>query len=126
MPHRARSLRGCTDAGYCGPLKTHTMPVNLWTVTVAAAITAIATGLGAFPLWFVSRDQAEKMVRIGSGAAALLMTAASGVLLWQGFTLGGASTLAGATVGGLGLLISAARSGRTTISSLVAFEVKTR
>lgn len=81
------------------------MPVNLWTVTVAAAITAIATGLGAFPLWFVSRDQAEKMVRIGSGAAALLMTAASGVLLWQGFTLGGASTLAGATVGALGLLI---------------------
>jgi len=81
------------------------MPVNLWTVTVAAAITALATGLGAFPLWFVSRGQAEKMVRVGSGAAALLMTAASGVLLWQGFTLGGASTVAGAAAGALGLLL---------------------
>ncbi len=80
------------------------MPVNLWTVTAAAAITAVATGLGAFPLWFVSRNQAEKMVRVGSGAAALLMTAASGVLLWQGFTLGGTSTVAGAAVGGLALL----------------------
>jgi zinc transporter ZupT len=81
------------------------MPVNLWTVTVAAAITALATGLGAFPLWFVSRGQAEKMVRVGSGAAALLMTAASGVLLWQGFALGGVSTSAGAAAGALGLLL---------------------
>src|SRR5947209_5525955 len=105
MPTRARRVRGGADANYCEPLNTHTMPVNLWTVTIAAAITAVATGLGAFPLWFVSRDQAEKMVRIGSAAAALLMTAASGVLLWQGFTLGGASTLAGAAVGALGLLI---------------------
>lgn len=81
------------------------MPVSVWTVTAAAAITAVATGLGAVPLWFVSRERAESLARMGSGAAALLMTAASGVLLWQGVSLGRTSTVAGAAVGALALLL---------------------
>ena len=89
----------------CKSPNTHRVSVNLWTVTAAAAITAVATGLGAVPLWFVSRERAEGLARMGSGAAAFLMTAASGVLLWQGVSLGSTSTVAGGLVGALCLLL---------------------
>ena len=70
------------------------MPVNVWTVTAAAAVTALATGLGALPFrWFPAT------ARLWNAVAALLMLAAAGSLLWQGYGLGAGRTFAGAGIG---------------------------
>jgi zinc transporter, ZIP family len=68
------------------------MPVNVWTVTAAAAFTAVATGLGALPFrWFPSS------LRLWNLVAAVLMLVASASLLWQGYGLGvGRMVLGGA------------------------------
>jgi zinc transporter, ZIP family len=70
------------------------MPVNVWTVTAAAACTALATGLGALPFrWLPSS------LRIWNLVASVLMLAASASLLWQGWGLGPARTAFGAALG---------------------------
>jgi zinc transporter ZupT len=76
------------------------MPVNVWTVTVAAAVTTLATGLGAAPFAVLRNGMARRWLGISNAIASGFMLAASVGLLWQGFGLGvgrlGAGALAGA------------------------------
>jgi ZIP family zinc transporter len=74
------------------------MAVNVWTVTLAAAITAVATGLGAVPFLFV-RDMSRRWLGTSNAVAAGFMLAASVGLLWQGFGLGAGRLAAGALLG---------------------------
>ena len=59
------------------------MSVNVYTVTFAAALTAVATGLGALPFLFV-RNVSHRNLGLANGAAAGLMIAASMMLLYEG------------------------------------------
>lgn len=78
------------------------MQVNLWTVTAAAALTCLATGLGAMPFVFVRRGMARDWLGVSNAIAAGFMLAASVGLLWQGWALGvgrlGLGALAGAVL----------------------------
>jgi ZIP family zinc transporter len=75
------------------------MPVNVWTVTVAAAITALATGLGAVPFAFVRGAMARGWLGISNAAASGFMVAASVGLIWQGVGLGLGRVVLGALAG---------------------------
>lgn len=59
------------------------MPVNVYTVTLAAGITAVATGLGALPFLFF-RNISRRNLGLANAAAAGLMIAASVMLLYEG------------------------------------------
>ena len=60
--------------------------VSVWTVFIAASITAIATGLGALPFLFV-KDIDKKWLGIGNALAAGLMLGASIGLIIEGALL---------------------------------------
>jgi zinc transporter ZupT len=75
------------------------MPVNVWTVTVAAAVTAVATGLGALPFAFLPSRLVRRWLPAWNALAALLMLVASASLLWQGWGLGVGRLLLGTAVG---------------------------
>lgn len=77
------------------------MPVNVWTVTLAALFTALATGLGALPFLFVRNGMARHWLGISNAIASGFMLAASVVLLWQGFSLGPVRLVLGAVGGGV-------------------------
>ena len=77
------------------------MPINVWTVTVAAAITALATGLGAVPFAVLRHGMGRRWLGISNAIAAGFMLAASVGLLWQGFGLGAGRLGAGAALGGI-------------------------
>jgi zinc transporter ZupT len=77
------------------------MPVNVWTVTVAALFTALATGLGALPFLFVRRGVGKTWLGTANAIAAGFMLAASVGLLWQGFNLGPWRVVLGAAAGGV-------------------------
>jgi zinc transporter ZupT len=65
------------------------MTVDVWTVTAAAALAALAAGLGALPFAFVgSRVGEERLLRRANTAASAFMVAAGAALLWQGFGSG--------------------------------------
>jgi ZIP family zinc transporter len=76
------------------------VPINVWTVTAAAAVTCLATGLGAVPFVFVRNGIARHWLGVSNAIASGFMLAASVGLLWQGWTLGvarlGLGTVAGA------------------------------
>ena len=72
--------------------------INVWTVTALAALTAIATGVGALPFLFV-RDIAEQRLGMANALAAGLMVAASIILLWEGGQRGVPLTALGALLG---------------------------
>lgn len=76
------------------------MQVNVWTVTVAAAVTCLATGLGAVPFLFFRRGMTRNWLGVSNAIASGFMLAASVGLLWQGWALGvgrlGVGALAGA------------------------------
>ena len=76
------------------------VPVNIWTVTAAAAFTALATGLGAVPFRFFSPNQ-----RRWNGIAAVLMLVASASLLWQGYGLGVGRLAVGTALGVLFIVV---------------------
>ena len=59
------------------------MPVNVWTVTLAALVTALATGLGALPLRAL-----RGRIDMANAVASVLMLAASASLVWQGWGRG--------------------------------------
>ena len=80
------------------PSVTHTqavvVPVNVWTVTAAAAFTALATGLGALPFRFFPPNE-----RLWNAVASFLMIVASGSLIWDGWKDGAWKMLAGGALG---------------------------
>jgi len=79
--------------------------INVWTVLAAAALTAVATGLGALP-FLVFRDISGWWLGVADAVAAGLMLAASHGLISEGFHIGPGRTLGGILLG-LGLIIAA-------------------
>ena len=74
------------------------MGTNVVTVTLAALATALATGLGAVPFFFVS-SMSRRWIGISNAAAAGFMLSASGALLLEGLVRGPGRVVAGAAVG---------------------------
>jgi zinc transporter ZupT len=60
--------------------------VTAWLVLVAATITAVATGFGAFPFLFID-EMDNRWLGVGNAIAAGLMLGASIGLVWEGVTL---------------------------------------
>ncbi|MGB1251718.1 MAG: ZIP family metal transporter, partial [Candidatus Promineifilaceae bacterium] len=57
--------------------------INVWTVLIAATVTAIFTGLGALPFLFV-RNISDRLLGAANAAAAGLMLGASIGLIMEG------------------------------------------
>ena len=74
------------------------MEVNVWTVFVAASLTALATGLGALP-FFVFRQMSRSWLGISNSIAAGFMLGASAALFWEGADIGIVRTVVGALIG---------------------------
>ena len=74
------------------------MTIDVFTVAFLAALTAVATGLGALPFLFV-RAVGERRLGAANALAAGLMLAASAVLLWEGWNVNLATTALGAVLG---------------------------
>jgi zinc transporter ZupT len=81
--------------------------VDVFTVFLAAAATAVATGLGALPL-LVVRDATRAVLGAANAAAAGVMLAASVGLVWKGGSVGGGRVVAGALMGA-GFIVLARR-----------------
>lgn len=81
------------------------MPVNVYTVTLAAAITAVATGLGALPFLFVRRIS-RRNLGLANGLAAGLMLAASLLLFYEGGTRSIPRVALGAAIGAASIIVS--------------------
>lgn len=74
------------------------MSATLFSVFLAALITAIATGLGALPFLF-TKELSRRNLGLANASAAGLMVAASLMLLYEGSTAGPAFTALGAALG---------------------------
>lgn len=74
------------------------MEINAWTVLLAAAITAVATGLGALPFLF-TRKFSRYWLAMANAAAAGLMLAATHGLVQEGSRLSLGRTLGGILLG---------------------------
>lgn len=74
------------------------MELNVWTVALAAAVTAIATGLGAIPFFFV-KGLSRKWLGLGNGIASGLMLGASFGLIVEGMEYSWLRMVAGILVG---------------------------
>ena len=72
--------------------------MNVWTVFVAASLTALATGLGALP-FFVFPRMSRSWLGISNSIAAGFMLGASAALFWEGADIGIVRTLVGALIG---------------------------
>ena len=81
--------------------------VSVWTVFVAALVTALATGLGAVPL-LLFRSSTERALGIANAVAAGVMLGASLSLVLGGFDRSVPRTLVGALIG-LAFILVAAR-----------------
>jgi zinc transporter ZupT len=71
---------------------------NLWTVTIAAAFTAITTGLGALPFFFVEK-LSRRWLAVANSIASGLMLGASHGLIGEGFNYSQARTILGLLIG---------------------------
>jgi ZIP family zinc transporter len=72
--------------------------VNVWTVFVAASLTALATGLGALP-FFVFRQMSRSWLGTSNSIAAGFMLGASAALFWESADIDVARAALGALVG---------------------------
>ena len=81
------------------------MGTNVVTVTLAALATALATGLGAVPFFFVS-TMSRRWIGISNAAAAGFMLSASGALLIEGLIRGLIRMVAGAALGVLFIAVT--------------------
>jgi len=79
--------------------------INIWTVFLIAAATAVATGLGALPFLFL-RNVSAWWMAIFNAIAAGLMLAASHSLIAEGFDLSAQRTLLGLIIGLVAIWIS--------------------
>ena len=93
-------MRVGPDVNRDGGVEDSGVEVNVWTVTAAAAVTCLATGLGAVPFLFVRKGMSRDWLGVSNAIASGFMLAASVGLLWQGWALGvgrlGLGALAGA------------------------------
>jgi zinc transporter, ZIP family len=92
-------LRVGPDANRGGAGEACGVEVNLWTVTAAAAVTCVATGLGAVPFLFVRKGMTRGWLGVSNAIASGFMLAASVGLLWQGWALGVGRLALGALAG---------------------------
>lgn len=74
------------------------MEINVWTVLIAAGVTALCTGLGALPFLFL-RDLNRWWLGVFDSVAAGLMLAASFGLIQEGFAMSAERTIAGVLLG---------------------------
>lgn len=74
------------------------MEISVWTVTLAAFVTALATGLGAIP-FFVAPEIERRWLGIANGVAAGLMLGASHGLITEGLAYSLARVLIGIVLG---------------------------
>lgn len=81
------------------------MEVNVWSVGLAALITALATGLGAIPFFFVP-NLSRKWLGIGNGIASGLMLGASFGLILEGMDYSWVRMVAGILVGVIAITLS--------------------
>ena len=81
------------------------MPVNVWTVTAAAAVTCLATGLGAIPFLWTRNGMSRHWLGTSNAVASGFMLGASAGLLWQGWNLGAVRLLLGAAVGAIFIVV---------------------
>jgi zinc transporter, ZIP family len=81
------------------------LEVNVWTVFVAALITALATGLGAAP-FLVVRSMSRWWLGIANAIAAGLMLAASYSLMVEGSAYGPGRMIVGVLLGAVFLALS--------------------
>ena len=81
------------------------MTVTALNVTLAAAITAVATGLGAFPFFFVEKIS-RRNLGLANGLAAGLMLAASLMLMYEGGLRSVSKVALGMLLGGVSILLS--------------------
>ena len=79
--------------------------VNIWTVVAVATATALATGLGALPFFFL-RNISDWWMAIFNAVAAGLMLAASHSLVAEGIELSAWRTLLGLVIGLVAIVIS--------------------
>jgi zinc transporter ZupT len=81
------------------------LPVTPETVTLAAALTAVATGLGALP-FLAFRTIARRNLGLANAAAAGLMLAASLMIAYEGVLRSPGRTALGALIGAASILAS--------------------
>ena len=81
--------------------------INIWTVLIAAFITALMTGVGALPFLFL-RKVNGRLLGYSNAAAAGLMLAASHSLIAEGVALNAERALIGVLIG-LGAIIASNR-----------------
>lgn len=84
-----------------------TEQTSVWLVLFAASMTAVSTGLGALPFFFV-KDISDRWLGIGNSVAAGLMLGASIGLVWEGASHGVFRLVLGMGVG-LVLIVLAKR-----------------
>lgn len=81
------------------------MNIDLWTIFIAAGITALTTGLGAIPFLFIKRVSSY-WVSVSHAAAGGLMLAASHSLIQEGTNLNPGRTFIGILLGLVLIVIS--------------------
>jgi zinc transporter ZupT len=81
------------------------MTVTPLTVTLAAAVTAVATGIGALPFFF-AKNISRRNLGLANGLAAGLMLAASFMLLYEGAMRSLLRVALGALIGAVSIIIS--------------------
>jgi len=81
------------------------MTVTPLTVTLAAAVTAIATGIGALPFFFI-KHISRRNLGLANGLAAGLMLAASLMLLYEGAMRSLPRVALGAFIGAVSIVLS--------------------
>jgi zinc transporter, ZIP family len=72
--------------------------VDVWTVFVAASVTALATGLGALPFFFFPH-MSRLWLGLANSLASGFMLGASAALFWEGARIGVVRTVGGALLG---------------------------
>lgn len=81
------------------------LQINVWTVFLAALLTALATGLGAVPFFFVA-GLARRWLGTSNAVAAGLMLAASHSLINEGMPLGTMRVFSGMLAGLMFMAVS--------------------
>jgi zinc transporter, ZIP family len=85
--------------------------VDVWTVFLAATVTALATGLGALPFFFFPH-MSRSWLGLANSLASGFMLGASAALFWEGARIGVVRTVGGALLGVAFIELTRRRLGR--------------